>query len=60
VAIDGGDPPLWVKPSPSTSGSYVAAVKKAAEGLIAKRYLLPEDAVLLISQAERDGIRSAP
>jgi hypothetical protein len=35
-------------------------VKKAAEGLIAKRYLLPEDAALLISQAERDGIRSAP
>jgi hypothetical protein len=38
----------------------VAAIKKAADALVGKRYLLPEDAVRLVSQAESDGIRSAP
>jgi hypothetical protein len=28
--------------------------------LVGNRYLLPEDAVRLVSQAERDGVRSAP
>ena len=40
--------------------AYVAAVKAAADGLVARRYLLAEDAMRLISQAEREGIRSAP
>ena len=31
-----------------------------ADGLVAKRHLLPEDADRLISEAERDGVRSAP
>jgi hypothetical protein len=35
-------------------------VKTAADALVVKRYLLPEDATRLASQAERDGIRSAP
>jgi hypothetical protein len=55
-----GDERLSIEERYPTRETYVAAVKKAAEGLIAKRYLLPEDAALLISQAERDGIRSAP
>ena len=38
----------------------VKLCKKAADALVASRYLLPEDAVRLISQAERDGIRTAP
>jgi len=55
-----GDERLSVEERYPTRETYVAAVKKAAQGLVAKRYLLPEDATLLISQAERDGIRSAP
>ena len=39
---------------------YVAAFKKAADNLVAQRFLLPDDAARLVSQAERDGIRSAP
>jgi hypothetical protein len=55
-----GDERLSIEERYPTRETYVAAVKKAAEGLVAKRYLLPEDVTLLISQAERDGIRSAP
>ncbi|MHB8266934.1 alpha/beta hydrolase domain-containing protein [Bradyrhizobium sp.] len=40
--------------------SYVAAFKKAADDLVAQRFLLPDDAIRLVSEAERDGIRSAP
>lgn len=43
-----------------TKEAYVAAMKKAADALVGRRYLLPEDAVRLVSQAERDGVRSAP
>jgi hypothetical protein len=39
---------------------YVAAVRKAADDLVAKRYLLAEDAIRLAAEAERDGIRAAP
>jgi len=40
--------------------AYVAEVKKAAESLVKQRYLLPEDAALLIKQAEDNGIRQGP
>ena len=43
-----------------TREGYITAVKAAAESLLAKRYLLPDDATRLISQAEREGIRIAP
>jgi hypothetical protein len=39
---------------------YVAAFKKAANDLVAQRFLLADDATRLILEAERDGIRSAP
>jgi hypothetical protein len=32
----------------------------AADSLVADRYLLPEDASRLVSQAEREGVRLAP
>jgi hypothetical protein len=38
----------------------VAAFRKAANDLVAQRFLLADDAARLIQQAERDGIRSAP
>jgi hypothetical protein len=40
--------------------AYVAAIKKAADALMDKRFLLAEDAMRLVAQAEREGIRSAP
>jgi hypothetical protein len=58
--VAAGDGRLSIEERYPTQEAYVAAVKKAADGLVAKRYLLPDDARLLISQAEREGIRSAP
>lgn len=43
-----------------TAQAYVDAFRKAAEGLVAQRFLLPADAALLIRQAETGGIRQAP
>ena len=43
-----------------TKVAYVAAFKKAANDLVAQRFLLADDATRLILEAERDGIRSAP
>jgi hypothetical protein len=47
------------KPFPSKE-VYVAAIKAAADSLVADRYLLPEDASRLVSQAEHEGVRLAP
>jgi hypothetical protein len=55
-----GDQRLSIEERYPTKETYVAAVKMAADGLVAKRHLLPEDAARLISEAERDGVRSAP
>ncbi len=55
-----GDARLSIEERYPTKEAYVAAIKKAADALVGNRYLLPEDAVRLVSQAERDGIRSAP
>jgi hypothetical protein len=43
-----------------TKEAYVAAFRKAANDLVAQRFLLADDAARLISDAERDGVRSAP
>jgi hypothetical protein len=40
--------------------AYVAQFKKAAESLVKQRYLLPEDAAMLVKQAEDNGVRQAP
>jgi hypothetical protein len=55
-----GDRRLSIEERYPTRETYVAAVKKATDNLVARRYLLPDDAMGLVSQAERDGIRSAP
>jgi len=55
-----GDARASIEERYATKEVYVAAIKKAADALVASRYLLPEDAVRLVSQAERDGIRTAP
>jgi alpha/beta hydrolase family protein len=55
-----GDPRPSIEERYPTREAYVAAFRKAADDLVAQRFLLPEDAVRLISEAEHDGIRSAP
>ncbi|MGD0720010.1 MAG: alpha/beta hydrolase domain-containing protein [Roseiarcus sp.] len=55
-----GDPRLSIEERYPTKEIYLAAFRKAAESLVAQRYLLPEDASLLIDRAEREGIRTAP
>ncbi len=43
-----------------TREAYVAAVRRAADGLVAQRFLLQADAAMLVAEAERDGVRQAP
>jgi hypothetical protein len=58
--LGSGDPRLSIEERYPTKDAYVAAFKKATDNLAAQRFLLPDDAIRLITQAERDGIRSAP
>ena len=53
-----GDPRPSLEERYASKQAYVAASKKAADDLAAQRFLLVDDAALLVSQAERDGIRS--
>jgi len=55
-----GDTRLSLEERYPTKDVYVAAVKAAADDLVQKRYLLLEDAALLVRQAEERGIRQAP
>ncbi|MBV9136059.1 MAG: hypothetical protein JO357_03280, partial [Hyphomicrobiales bacterium] len=55
-----GDPRPSIEERYPTKDVYLAAFKKAADGLVAKRYLLPEDAKLLTERAEKEGIRTGP
>ena len=55
-----GDPRLSIEERYPSRDFYVAAFRKASDDLVAKRYLLPEDAKLLIGRAESEGIRTAP
>ena len=43
-----------------TNAAFVAAVRTAADKLVASRYLLKEDAEMLVKQAQTDGIRMGP
>jgi hypothetical protein len=54
------DPRLSIEERYPTKEIYVAAFKKAAGNLVAQRFLLSDDAIRLVSMAERDGVRSAP
>jgi len=55
-----GDPRLSIEERYPSKEAYVVAFKKAADALVAHRFLLPEDAKLLIGRAESEGIRTAP
>jgi Alpha/beta hydrolase domain len=55
-----GDPRLSIEERYPTKEAYLAAFKKAADDLVAQRFLLPGDADLLVKTAETEGIRNAP
>jgi hypothetical protein len=55
-----GDPRISIEERYPSKEAYLATFKKAAADLVTKRYLLPEDAALLVDRAENEGIRSAP
>jgi hypothetical protein len=55
-----GDPRLSIEERYPSKEVYLSAFRKAADDLVAKRYLLPDDAALLVKRAEDEGIRSAP
>jgi Alpha/beta hydrolase domain len=55
-----GDPRPSIEERYPTPEAYVATVRRAAEQLVAQRYLLADDAIQLIAQAEREGVRVAP
>jgi hypothetical protein len=58
--LDTGDPRLSIEERFPTKEAYATAFRKAADDLVAKRFLLREDAARLIAQAESEGIRLAP
>ena len=55
-----GDPRPSIEERYPSKDAYVAAFEKAADDLVAQRYLLPEDAKLLVGRAESEGISTAP
>ena len=58
--IAAGDPRLSIEERYPTKDAYLAAFKKAADDLVAKRFLLPDDADSLVKTAEGEGVRKAP
>jgi hypothetical protein len=58
--IAAGDPRLSIEERYPTKETYLSAFKKAATDLVAKRFLLPDDADPLVKSAETEGVRSAP
>ena len=58
--IAAGDPRLSIEERYPTKDVYLAAFKKAADDLVAKRFLLPDDADALVKTAESEGVRNAP
>jgi len=55
-----GDPRLSIEERYPNHQSYVAAMRRAAEQLVASRLLLPRDASRLVAEAESEGLRLAP
>jgi hypothetical protein len=51
-----GDPRLSLEERYQTHEGYVAAVKKAADDLVGKGFLLPEDAANIVTAAEKSDV----
>jgi Alpha/beta hydrolase domain len=58
--VAAGDPRLSVEERYPTKDVYLAAFRKAADDLVAKRFLLPDDADALVKSAMTEGVRNAP
>jgi hypothetical protein len=58
--IAAGDPRLSIEERYPTKDVYLAVFKEAADDLVAKRFLLPDDADALAKTAETEGVRNAP
>jgi hypothetical protein len=55
-----GDPRLSIEERYPSKDVYLASFKKAADDLVAQRFLLPDDADALVKTAETEGVRNAP
>jgi hypothetical protein len=55
-----GDARLSIEERYPSKDDYLTAFRKAADDLVAKRFLLPDDAALLVKRAESEGVRSGP
>ncbi len=55
-----GDPRLSLEERYKNHAGYMAAVRAAAEKLVAERYLLPEDAATIIAEAEASDVLRRP
>ena len=53
--IAAGDPRLSIEERYPSKEVYLAAFKRAADDLVAKRFLLPDDAALLVSSRGERG-----
>jgi Alpha/beta hydrolase domain len=58
--IAAGDARLSIEERYPSKQVYLAAFKKGVDDLVAKRFLMPDDAALLVKRAESEGIRSGP
>jgi hypothetical protein len=58
--IAAGDPRLSIEERYPTKDAYPSAFRKAADDLVARRFLLPDDADSLVKTAESEGVRNAP
>ena len=55
-----GDPRASIEERYPTKEVYLATFKKGADDLVAQRFLLPDDAALLLKRAETEGVRDGP
>ncbi len=55
-----GDSRLSIAERYPTKDAYVAKLRAATETLVAARFLLPDDARKLVTEAEQNGVRAAP
>lgn len=58
--VAAGDPRLSLEERYTNRAAYVLQIRAAAERLLAQRFLLPDDARLLMQEAEKSGVRAAP
>jgi hypothetical protein len=58
--IAAGDPRLSIEERYPTKDAYPSAFRKAANDLVAHRFLLSDDADSLVKTAESEGVRNAP